>query len=789
MARTKRSLRRIDLRVYTRYERGKMVYSFQPIGDAFVALGASLELSLFNRQTGKVYWRRRFANFHTAITKQYTLDLKNVLDGCSLFEATYTDRHGRIGAVRVIQEKFPEFVPEWFGSRAGVKRGVPKPWTALEVSKPTKSGVQVDSHGREHRFNTTSLLQAVKTRDNNVLAGPVKFFGKVDGKALKPTRGKLRCIGKSDDIVDLEQQLTDGNIAINVQTQIDFDGMMRFDWAIDCERPARVDSLGLEIPIKPEHAEYFYQFPGAWGSAMNAGEMPELPVRLGFRPYIWIGDNDCGFSWFSESDRNWFGGGTEIVRRGGAVCLRLHFVGSPIRLLPQSQRPESMKASPEMEASMNRALSAVQDRIDVYGPVDYTMGMQATPVKAEKKDAWDQRTLCLTQNQKCFKPRMSYSRKALDRIAAKGVRTVVLFEHWSDFEAHSIPIDEKKVQRVVDDCHARGLKVLFYFGFLISDEAPEWRDTGPTAVMAPKRGYPVFNYAPQRPQSAWIVCLNSAWQDMVADGIARTMDRFGIDGVYLDGTEWPWECSNTLHGCGEVRSDNTVSPTHTIFAARSAMRRLYNAVKARKPNAQVNAHNSTCMVMPTLGFATGSWDGEQFQDIKGRETAASLLPMDSFRCEFMGRQWGVPAEFLAYGKGFTFEEAWAIPLLHDVPRRPNNERDDLDLASDIWAAMDRFGRERATWRPYWANEELVKSRTPGVYVSLYQHPTRGALAVVANITGKRQKVDVQFNWRKLKLRKDRTAITDLMTGRKAGTTGSLPIFGWKMLWLKPDTIG
>ena len=211
------------------------------------------------------------------------------------------------------------------------------------------------------------------------------------------------------------------------------------------------------------------------------------------------------------------------------------------------------------------------------------------------------------------------------------------------------------------------------------------------------------------------------------------MDDFGIDGVYLDGTEYPFGCCNTEHGCGHVRPDGSIAPTYPIFAVRSAMRRIHEVVRSRRRKGHVNVHNSTCMTMPTLGWATSYWDGEQFQGVGSGVDVAQLLPLDAFRAEFMGRQWGVPAEFLHAGAAYTYEQAWAFTLLHDVPVRPHNPDDQLDLAASIWRVMDTFGRKKAEWLPYWSNgecgERLSRQRprqplsSPGATASSPSSPT------------------------------------------------------------------
>ncbi|OGG46348.1 MAG: hypothetical protein A3F84_13475 [Candidatus Handelsmanbacteria bacterium RIFCSPLOWO2_12_FULL_64_10] len=269
------------------------------------------------------------------------------------------------------------------------------------------------------------------------------------------------------------------------------------------------------------------------------------------------------------------------------------------------------------------------------------------------------------------------------------------------------------------------------------------------------------------------------------------MEEFGVDGVYLDGTEYPFGCCNTEHGCGSLRPDGGVAPSYPLFGVRSAMRRIYHAVWSRRPDGLVNVHNSTCMTIPTLGWATSYWDGEQFQGIGKGADVGRLLPLDAFRAEFMGRQWGVPAEFLLAGAAYTYEQAWAFTLLHDVPVRPHRPGEDLDLVSRIWKVMDAFGRKEAEWLPYWRNEEYVRCAPKGAYVSLYRNPKNGALAVVSNLGGSEAEVRVALNARRLGLKASSLRVVDALRNRPIPATGEgirlrLKPLEWRLLWVREN---
>ena len=224
------------------------------------------------------------------------------------------------------------------------------------------------------------------------------------------------------------------------------------------------------------------------------------------------------------------------------------------------------------------------------------------------------------------------------------------------------------------------------------------------------------------------------WQDWLADGVARLIDEYDIDGVYLDTTACVRSegCANGRHGCGRRRPDGTVAPTFPLFATREAMKRLYTIVRTRKPDGLVDMHNSQ---FPAVAWGTGVWKGEG----------------------------------LAYNKPYTFEEAHAFTLLHDVPIRGLGGGW-LRFNSKLWKLFDAFGRKEARWLPYWKNADFVQvmpqgtDETPGAYCSLYRHDENGVLAVVSNLGREKAEVLVRFDLARLGLGDRAVSATDAVGG-------------------------
>ena len=783
------SPRQITLCAFARFDGDKMHVTVVPVGDAFIARGSAVELWVWHRALRQEFVRTRIDDFDQPSARTVVLDLAQVPAGTAELQAVLIDRWGRECMTHLIQSADPPDKPDWWGSRAGLDPEVPAAWTPLACDSRTDGAVAVSCAARTYRFAPGGLLESVTAAGSQVLHGPARLTAVAGGRNLRFAAETIEEVASAPDEVVLEQRMTAADLDLRVQAHVEFDGMIRFDVEVAASDAVDLDSLSIEIPVRAAHAGYLYHFPGAWGTARNAGALPDTAVKMGFRPYVWLGDEDRGLAWFSESDRDWHVApgtpATEIVRDGDRVVLTLHLVSQPLRLAPESQRPHAWDTAPELANAVIREAAVTGERAERYQPLRYTFGLQATPVRASEPSAWDYRCLHVRPAPPAFTEAMTLEPSFLDHCVQAGVRTLVLHQYWTDIEAHTIPADRDRLLEWVAACHERGLRILLYYGLLISSAAPEWRDFGAGCLTTPAYGYPLYRAPPQPDQSALVVCLNSAWQDFVADAVASAMDEFGIDGVYLDGTEFPAGCINTLHGCGSTRPDGSIAKSYPIFGVRSGMRRIHNAVRSRKPEGQVNVHNSTCMVMPTLGFGTSYWDGEQFQDVRGIDNAATQLPLDAFRAEFMGRQWGVPAEFLCYGQGFTFEQAWAVTLIHDVPVRPMSHvgMEDLELASRIWRIMDDFGRDTAEFVPYWSNAEYVRADSAGIHVSLYRHPENGVLAVVSNLSRERTAFALTVNWELLGLDRATASIVDGLQRSPARLDGDLDPCGWRLLWI------
>ena len=109
--------------------------------------------------------------------------------------------------------------------------------------------------------------------------------------------------------------------------------------------PAKIDKLTLEIVLPESEATHFCTTAGGWAAVHDetpkywSSRQTASGLLIGdFVPYIWLTNSDRAFCWFADSDKGWVTDDDkslptqEIVREGGKVMLRVHFVELPTEI-------------------------------------------------------------------------------------------------------------------------------------------------------------------------------------------------------------------------------------------------------------------------------------------------------------------------------------------------------------------------------------------------------------------------------------------------------------------------
>ena len=507
-------------------------------------------------------------------------------------------------------------------------------------------------------------------------------------------------------------------------------------------RPAR--SWTYCQAVRPERALYYHWFEATRDPRLtNAGALPAAGLQGHFKPLLWLGDDDRGFCWFSESPKGWAIADRESVlrveRSKDACVMRIRMADRPLA---------------------------------IAGPWKMVFGLMATPVRP-MPPGWRNWLIPLNQSN----PWGTW---------APGFNNL----SGTDDPGTLMPKDPAAMAAWVKDAQKQGFPVPFLTlrepaRIIPYSQIVFWsgkhRDGVPSPeikVFGPEWSNAVRPIGPRREPDEQIplkeyfwVCPQSSFAQYYMYKLNQLIDTTGIDGIYIDG---PWNtCQNRLHGCGYQDESGAWLPEYKIWPFRDLLKRMYCLFYERMKDPIIHHHTSCWLAIPALSFCHMMLDGEQYHDAgqKVEDHFMDVVPLDKWRAEHTGRQWG-PAPFLLPdipGQWCRPEaptrELLMLTNLHDTGIFPagNNTR----LVMRNYEARRTFGVADCEFCGYWGNGAWVTCAPADVKVSVYRQPDGSrCLLVVGNTAKTDATVDVRPNLAALGLKSGVDAAVDLESGER-----------------------
>lgn len=626
-------------------------------------------------------------------------------------------------------KKMPD--QEWLHNKIGISDKVPAPWI------PVKStGYTVNVWGREYQFSKGSAFpELITAAGAQVLSGPVNLRILSEGKSVILNDGTTRFSKRQGTSAVFRSTRESAAFTLTSRTTIEYDGMLKAELTLSPKKPVRLDTLSLDIPLKAEHAKYLNvpaaslsDYSPAWEGLIQtfSGFVPEKGWTAKFFPFIWLGDEDRGLCWFTESDQYWRTAdknrAVQIIRRGSETLLRLHLRDMPFTL----------------------------DK-DLH----FTFGLQATPVKPLPKN-W--RTWRTTDAVLGFREDGKSNLTPDVPNAENGRMLGLMWTHAGEWKYFGFPEPKDKaafesLTKKTGTAKRLGINTLPYWQTTMCSEGiPEWKTqkyqwtcysavdnlSGDVLSM----GYPIN-----------AVCSNSSWSDFIIYKLIKGFEELGETGWYQDGYVVSG-CRNTAHGCGYIDETGRLKETFPIFARREMMKRLYVAIKERKPDAVIVGHISHILEIPVLSFADAYLDGEAaptpYIAVRGKTAPPwdgyyiKRLPPDVLQAQYRGAQFGIVQIFLPeiFLKDTTqesitayldqTEHMCALMFAHDIHNFWAFRSDQLTVYK-YYKVMDDFGLVDSQCMPYWSNSDLISCSNPDVKVTAYCRPGK-VLLVISNLS-------------------------------------------------------
>lgn len=606
-----------------------------------------------------------------------------------------------------------------------------KPWTNV-VTTAEKSKLIVNVWGRTYTFDNSFLPTSIVSMGQELLYVPAQLHLEMEGEERKIHHFNYEILQDSGEQLTVICSALCGNLIINADVIIEYDGFIKlsirlmpcgqYNYVSGWERTddkktgGKLEKAWIEWQFVKNSAPLFHFWPNGKSGVqvlglINSGKFSER--QMDFKPCIWVGNEDCGLNICMENDKSLQLNGKsflELKEEENSNCIQMHLLND----------------IPTVWAGQEEAW------LHNLPPITFELLLQATPVKP-----WNEE---LFQNWRVY--HTDFQEIDVESLAKDGFKWLILHENWSRIQNYCLAADKKLLADIVKRCHDNGMKVMAYFGYEYSSSVPGFHEHMENYLNKTKEGYYTGGWTREgQYQKAYIACYQGGYSEEMVAACEKAMDEYDLDGIYTDGTYVPWECANEMHGCGYRDENGSLHMTWPILATREHVKKLYAAVHKR--GGVIDTHQSSCCLMPTLSFCDSYFDGENIQkNIK--EGMESFLSMDTFRCEFMGQNFGILPHLIAYvdEESYRMRNLLAISLPHNVLPRPMKPFAIADIKK-VWDAYDNFGVRNADWKPYWKKECAVTSEDTGVYVSTFEKENR-LLAIVSNFNKNNEKVTLQL---------------------------------------------
>ena len=629
---------------------------------------------------------------------------------------------------------------------------------------------------REYTVENTEIFSSLKSGGDELLASPVRIVSRENGKDSIWGKKKAFVLDGGEDFCTVVTSAASQKFVANTALHFENDGFVKVDFKIMprgktvqqvfgladyANEGYNLESLWLEIPLKPEMATLYHFYPGD-GGHLNDTELSgalQDSLHLGFKSIVWLGNEKAGLCFTAETDEMWQykDKAVEIIKNENETMLRLRLLDS---------FPEKWKSKDFEEEEW------------CYLPITYTFALQATPTKPYPKNPYKRKILHID----CFcKVKEDYydflgnkfentEEVVYDRIKRLGVTTLILHEKWNLVQNYwkVPPIIQDKIKTIIKECHTRGIEVIPYFGYEMCALSDYWAEDAKEYLReATEDGYNQGGWYRMPHQREYIACYGSGWGKKFTDGVLKLIEDYGFDGVYLDTTAVPWGCMNSNHGCGYTDKDGKRHLTYPVFATREVMKTLYDNLDPK--GKIVNPHTSNCCNIPALTYCHLNTDGELIQMLI-RDEGTEAIPEGYLRSEYTGRNFGFPIDFLSYEypPDWIYENSLPIALTLGIIPRVNNTGRPLEYMSKVWKIMDGFPMDESTFKGYWEKGDITFT-DESVKLSYYQAEDKYLIFM-----GKVSKEDAKG---KLSTKFKADKIKDMLTGKEINTDEEMTIKG------------
>ena len=187
--------------------------------------------------------------------------------------------------------------PEWLGNQCGLAHQVMPPYTPV-----TFTGEALHCLAGSYQFGNTNLPTQISSEGVPLLAAPIQLLADRNGATIDLSAGRLQPGEAAEDRIELAGSNAIEGLAYRAELSMEEDGFLWYELTLLPDRPQTLDRLALQIPFRPEIAEYIYPIDFTWN---NYARTLDGDWHSAFRPVVTVYNDDRGLAWYAESMENW----------------------------------------------------------------------------------------------------------------------------------------------------------------------------------------------------------------------------------------------------------------------------------------------------------------------------------------------------------------------------------------------------------------------------------------------------------------------------------------------------
>ncbi|NMA20782.1 MAG: hypothetical protein GX927_09420 [Lentisphaerae bacterium] len=289
------------------------------------------------------------------------------------------------------------------------------------------------------------------------------------------------------------------------------------------------------------------------------------------------------------------------------------------------------------------------------------------------------------------------------------------FENWSDYQGYPDLAKIPQAKAKAAEEHAENRRFYVYFSSVLAEDAPGCAPLAAELFAPPKRTWYRRAYNPGKDVPCHVICFRQSAGDLILDGAEKLATEADIDGVYLDGPAFTFECHNPSHLCDDALSIQWEGDWNSgrVSGQRAFLKRLRGIFDSRGHKFPLWVHNGGGLSFVTLSLCDYYFDGEQLS----RYRKGYLLEPEKLLYNYSGHPFGfrgifLPQLYFRSGNDNRFALPWSLP--HGIESSGHGKLQ--KYVTGWWQRTD------AVFHPYWEkdNNVILKNDVKDALVSWWQ---------------------------------------------------------------------